>query len=80
MARSEDSSLCGPNEVYNSCPLLLSCQTTCDQPTRGPCPAVCGHDPCECKTGYVRTSNDNRTCIEQTQCSMLCFICNTIEN
>lgn len=64
----EPNDECGPNEVYNSCPSLLSCQATCDQPAAEVCPSVCETYSCECKVGYVRTSTDDRTCIKQTEC------------
>ncbi|VDO45778.1 unnamed protein product, partial [Brugia timori] len=66
--------ICNENEEFSHCPeFTRQCEASCDW-TRFPetipnCPHTCGTPKCICKEGFVRSANDNNTCVPFHICS-----------
>ncbi|MCP9263742.1 Teneurin-a [Dirofilaria immitis] len=66
--------ICGENEEFSHCPeYTRQCEASCDW-TKFPetipnCPRACGTPKCVCKEGFVRSANDNNTCVPFDYCS-----------
>ncbi|KAL3995632.1 DOMON domain family protein [Acanthocheilonema viteae] len=66
--------ICNENEEFSHCPeFTRQCEASCDW-TKFPetipnCPRTCGTPKCICKEGFVRSANDNNTCVPFHFCS-----------
>ncbi|CAG9532242.1 unnamed protein product [Cercopithifilaria johnstoni] len=66
--------ICDENEEFSHCPeFTRQCEASCDW-TKFPetipnCPRSCGTPKCVCKEGFVRSANDNNTCVPFHFCS-----------
>ncbi|XP_043471031.1 chymotrypsin inhibitor Ani s 6-like [Leptopilina heterotoma] len=56
---------CSPDEVWSECGRQLSCQRTCYR--RQVCSTEC-EPACMCRSGTVRSSDFNRTCVLIQNC------------
>uniref|UniRef100_A0A915PXC5 DOMON domain-containing protein n=1 Tax=Setaria digitata TaxID=48799 RepID=A0A915PXC5_9BILA len=70
----EKEKICNENEEFSHCPeFTRQCEASCDW-TKFPetipnCPRTCGKPKCICKEGFVRSANDNNTCVPFHFCS-----------
>jgi hypothetical protein len=56
---TNETMLCGENEVYDSCP--NPCSPTCSEPNRPPCPVLQCSGECVCKPGYFRNMEGRKS-------------------
>ncbi|VDK81473.1 unnamed protein product, partial [Litomosoides sigmodontis] len=71
---ADQQKICNENEEFSHCPeFTRQCEASCDW-TKFPetipnCPRTCGTPKCICKEGFVRSTNDNNTCVPFRFCS-----------
>uniref|UniRef100_A0A1I7VHX5 DOMON domain-containing protein n=1 Tax=Loa loa TaxID=7209 RepID=A0A1I7VHX5_LOALO len=74
ISNTQSSEICNENEEFSHCPeFTRQCEASCDW-TKFPetipnCPRSCGTPKCVCKEGFVRSANDNNTCVPFHFCS-----------
>lgn len=70
---------CIQHEIWDECGMVEHCQDTCPVILGQKPPPVCFEKctaSCVCIDGYVRTSENNRTCIPKGDCGTISLLIN----